>query len=276
MAKKVITTIRYLSPSTKDVLRCGMGTQPAGSCQENFLTTEYAMLYMVEGRATYVDDDHKAIPIKAGDVWQRLPNVVHSVFCHEPCMWHHVAVPAAVIPLLEVAGIDTIKPIVFHIGKHPQIIRRYEQVRRRLHDGPQSQLPYSMMAMQQLMIDMHQLAKSAGKDEEDHWLDRARQLLGQNLDQRIATENIADHLGMTYASFRKKFTQATGTSPGQYRIRLRLQQAQEQLAGSHLSIADIAQNLGYPDVYSFNTQFARHMGLPPGQYRKQWQWDNKA
>jgi AraC-like DNA-binding protein len=275
MAKPVATTIRYLSPNTRDVLRCGMNKQPAGSCQENFLTAEYAMLYLVQGRATYVDARHRSIPIQAGDIWQRLPNVVHSVFCHDDCVWHHVAVPAAVIPLLEVAGIDTIKPIVFHIGLHKHLIRRYEQVQRRLHEGIQSQLPYCMMAMQQLMVDLHLMAKSPGNNSDD-WLDHARELLANDIDERLATEVIAEQLGLTYASFRKKFTQVTGTSPGQYRIRLRLQQAQEQLAGSQTPIADIAQNLGYPDVYSFNTQFTRHIGMPPGQYRKQWQWGNKT
>jgi AraC-like DNA-binding protein len=132
-----------------------------------------------------------------------------------------------------------------------------------------------MMAMQQLMVDLHLMAKSPGNNSDD-WLDHARELLANDIDERLATEVIAEQLGLTYASFRKKFTQVTGTSPGQYRIRLRLQQAQEQLAGSQTPIADIAQNLGYPDVYSFNTQFTRHIGMPPGQYRKQWQWGNKT
>ena len=273
MSQRTATTIRFLTPSTGEVLRCGKGTQRAASHQTNFITSEYVMLYIPQGSATYSDDQHENVPIKAGDVWQRFPNIAHSIVCHEVCTWYFVAVPAAVIPLLEVTGIDPYKQISFHIGIHKQIMRRYEQVHRQLYNGKQSQLPNCLLAMQQLMIDLHQLAKSPDNAQQ-HWLELAKQQLGNALDQRIPTNQIAQSLGMSYANFRKKFTQATGNSPGQFRIRQRLQFAQEQLAGTQQSIADIAESLGYPDVYSFNAQFARHMGIPPGQYRKQWQWDS--
>jgi len=228
------------------------------------------MLYLTQGSATYSDEQHLNIPIKAGDIWQRFPNVPHSVICHEVCTWYFVAVPAAVIPLLEVVGIEPYKQITFHIGIHKQIIRRYEQVHRQLNSHKQSQLPNCLLAMQQLMVDLHQLAKSPDNSQQ-HWLEQAKRQLAHAIDQRIGTEQIAESLNMSYANFRKKFTQATGSSPGQFRIRHRLQLAQEQLIGTQQSIADIAESLGYPDVYSFNAQFTRHLGTPPGQYRKQWQ-----
>jgi AraC-like DNA-binding protein len=182
-------------------------------------------------------------------------------------------VPAAMMHLLEVTGINTLKQVVFHIGHHRHIIRRYEQVHHRLNTGPHSQLPSCLLAMQQLMIDLHQLATQTDHVQQD-WLDKARQLLSEHLDKRLKTQQVAKTLNVSYASFRKRFTQATGSSPGQFRIRQRIQLAQEQLAGTQFPIADIAQNLGYPDVYSFSAQFARHTGTPPGQYRRQWQWDD--
>lgn len=275
MAKNVPTTIRFLHPATGDVLRCGNGTQRKASQQINFLTSEYVMLYMTKGKAFYSDAHHARVPIEAGDVWQRFPNVVHSVVCLDECHWYFVAVPAGVMHLLEVTGITTLKQIAFHIGNHPSIIRRYEQVHHRLTSGPHSQLPYCLLAMQQLMVDLHLLARNADLTEQS-WLDRARQMLSRKLDQRIKTEQVADALNMTYANFRKQFTHAIGMSPGQFRIRQRIQQAQEQLAGTHTPIADIAQSLGYPDVYSFSAQFAKHAGMPPAQYRRQWQWDDRS
>lgn len=265
------TTIRFLSPSTKEVLRCGSGTQRSGSRQEHFVTSEYVMLYLSQGHATYSDVTHQQVTIHAGDVWQRFPDVIHSVMCHEECTWYFVAVPAAVMPLLQVVGIDPFKQVAFHIGIHKHIIKRYEQVQRLLYTGKQHQLPNCLLAMQQLMIDLHQMARNTDTMH-SHWLDKAKMLLTQDANQRFETGNIAEQLGMSYANFRKQFTQLAGTSPGHFRIRQRLQIAQEQLAGTQKPIADIAQSLGYPDVYSFNAQFTRHVGMPPGKYRRQWQW----
>ncbi|MBN4061248.1 helix-turn-helix transcriptional regulator [bacterium AH-315-I18] len=127
--------------------------------------------------------------------------------------------------------------------------------------------------MQQLMVYLHQLARQS-PDHQENWLDQTRDLLSQHLDKRIKTQQVAEQVGMTYASFRKRFVDATGISPGQFRIRQRIQQAQEQLADTQLPIAKIAASLGYPDVYNFTAQFARYAGMPPGQYRKLWQWNS--
>lgn len=273
MARMTPTTVRFLRPHTRDVLRCGKGRQHAGSRQSNFITSEYVMLYQVTGHCLYSDDEHDQVPVSPGDVWQRLPDVPHSITCREMCEWYYVAVPAPVLRLLEVGGITTFKQIAFHIGHHRHIIRQFEQVHRRLNDGPRSQLPACMLAMQQLMIELHQLAQSPDNASEQ-WLNQARQLLSDQPHKRIAAQQVARKLNMRYANFRKRFTDATGISPGQYRIRQRLELAQEQLAGTPQSITQIARTLGYPDVYSFSAQFTRHIGMPPGQYRRQWQWES--
>lgn len=230
------------------------------------------MLYLTHGHATYSDQDHQGVPITTGDIWQRFPNVLHSVTCHEFCRWYFVAVPSPVLDLLKIAGIKTVNQITFYIGKHRHINKRFERVQQQLHTGPHSQRPNCMMAMQQLMINLHQMAQHDSKNPAS-WLEEAQEQLSQKLDKRLKTQQVAETLNLSYAKFRKAFTQATGISPGQFRIRQRIEKAQEQLAGTSLSISKIADHLGYPDVYSFSAQFTRFSNMPPAQYRKQWQWE---
>ena len=264
--------IRLLGSGPGDVMRCGFNVQRQAGTQINFVTSEYAMLYIVRGKAIYRDADHHEVPLCTGDVWQRFPDVPHTIHCLEACGWYHVAVPAPVLQLLKVLHVPTLRTIAFHIGRPRLVIRRFEQVRKRLESGSRSQLDICLLAMQQLMIDLHRLARETSEDGST-WLDTAQLLLRENLNQRIKVDSIARHLNMSYTSFRTRFVTATGCSPGQYRIRHRIESAQEQLAGSSRPIAQIADHLGYPDVYSFSAQFSLYTGTSPGQYRRQWQWD---
>jgi AraC-like DNA-binding protein len=57
-------------------------------------------------------------------------------------------------------------------------------------------------------------------------------------------------------------------SPGAYRIRCRLEQAQELLVNTQAPLASIAERLGYYDEYPFANHFKRFNGISPGRFRR--------
>ncbi len=84
----------------------------------------------------------------------------------------------------------------------------------------------------------------------------------------LPLEDIAERCGMKYNTFRKRFTEVYGISPGQYRIRCRIEEGSRLLAGG-MSVSKTAVLLGYTDVYSFTHQFSTVKGIPPGRYAAQ-------
>ncbi len=66
----------------------------------------------------------------------------------------------------------------------------------------------------------------------------------------------------------RRFKQHTGRSPQQFAIDMRMQSAHFLLLDSNLSIAQVAQRLGYTDVYFFSRQFKQHHGVSPAAFRK--------
>jgi AraC family transcriptional regulator of arabinose operon len=90
------------------------------------------------------------------------------------------------------------------------------------------------------------------------------QLLGAH----VHTDELAAEAGMTPRSFRRRFTQEVGQSPRNYVIACRIGHAKDMLGRTELPIKQIAQQLGYNDVYFFTRQFKKVTGVAPSAYRK--------
>jgi AraC family transcriptional regulator len=58
-----------------------------------------------------------------------------------------------------------------------------------------------------------------------------------------------------------------GVSPHQYVMKARLDRAQEMLAGSDLTIAQVADSLGFASQSHFTRAFRGHAGQTPSSWR---------
>jgi AraC-like DNA-binding protein len=103
-------------------------------------------------------------------------------------------------------------------------------------------------------------------DPWDKAIEDACLLLEHNFEARERTAEVAAQLGVSYAAFRKRFKEATGHAPADYRIRRRLESAQHHLLGG--SVAATARLLGYNDPYTFSTQFKKFVGVSPREFRR--------
>lgn len=70
---------------------------------------------------------------------------------------------------------------------------------------------------------------------------------------------VAEDHGMGYNSFRKRFAQAYGMPPQQYRLHSRVEKAKQLLSMGH-HCSQVAEMLSYPDLYSFSKQFKAFTG----------------
>lgn len=115
----------------------------------------------------------------------------------------------------------------------------------------------------QWLIDITGIASERENDP----LTRARLILSDPV-QDVPLESIAESCGMSYAAFRRKFTETCGVPPGKYRINCRIDSARRALA-SGMSVSETAQIFGYPDIYTFSHQFTAVCGISPAKYARQ-------
>ncbi|MFE2545158.1 AraC family transcriptional regulator [Actinacidiphila glaucinigra] len=81
------------------------------------------------------------------------------------------------------------------------------------------------------------------------------------------TATLAREAGVSRATLDRRFTAATGESPGAYLTRWRMDLAARRLRDTHDSLDTIAAAIGYSSGYAFSRAFRRARSQPPGQFR---------
>jgi len=81
-------------------------------------------------------------------------------------------------------------------------------------------------------------------------------------------DELAAAANMSVAHYSALFRRETGFAPIDFLIRLRVQHACRLLDTTDLSVAAIAERVGYPDPYYFTRCFRRVMEVAPRLYRK--------
>ncbi|MCY1298112.1 Cupin [compost metagenome] len=87
-------------------------------------------------------------------------------------------------------------------------------------------------------------------------------------------EKLAELAGMSRFSFGRLFTKRTGQSPIDYLIECRMQLAAELLLDGRVSIALIAERVGYQSERAFRELFKKRFGMSPRSYAKQQDEEN--
>jgi AraC family transcriptional regulator len=98
---------------------------------------------------------------------------------------------------------------------------------------------------------------------------RVHDFLMARLGQGLSLSAIAAIAELSPYHFARRFRAATGMSPWQYLVQLRLERGRELVLNRHdLTIAQIAETLGFADAAHFGRAFAARFGSAPGQMRR--------
>ena len=92
--------------------------------------------------------------------------------------------------------------------------------------------------------------------------------LHKHFHENVGTEHLAKMAGLSVSHFERRFRLAFGSSPRQYLIRVRIENAARLLRETQQSITEIAQSCGFYDHAHFSRSFQRVMNLSPSRYRK--------
>ena len=91
--------------------------------------------------------------------------------------------------------------------------------------------------------------------------------MSENIQSGIKTEELAALVFMQPTYFIKKFHNAYGMPPHAYFNRMKIYKAMGLLAGTKLTIEEIAREVGFFDTSYFTRVFKKHCNVTPAKYR---------
>lgn len=91
----------------------------------------------------------------------------------------------------------------------------------------------------------------------------------KNFSEPLSLSALARVAGMTERSLLRTFHRATGDSPHNYLIKVRINRAAAELQRPEKQITEIAFEVGFNDSNYFTRQFKQHMGITPLEYRRE-------
>ena len=88
------------------------------------------------------------------------------------------------------------------------------------------------------------------------------------VDHAWTVAQLAGTAALSRSAFFERFTRTVGVAPMEYLLSWRMEIAKDLLGREGLSIAEVAERVGYASTSTFSTAFSRHMGQGPRQYAR--------
>lgn len=107
-----------------------------------------------------------------------------------------------------------------------------------------------------------------GAEVEADGIDRVLTWLRENLDRPLVLADLAAVADLDPFALCRKFKARTGLSPLAYVHRSKVEAAGFLLVGTNLTLAEVAQRLGFCDEFHFGKVFKKWRGTPPGRWRR--------
>lgn len=234
---------------------------------------EYQLLYIAEGRGTLTTASAGRYSINEGDIFLIFPGEWHTYSPNPETGWkeYWIGFKGINIDSRVSAGFFSKHSPIYRVGYNDTLISLFKeaiQVAKKQEKHFQQLLAGIVNYMLGLAfsIDSNKKLKNSMNLE---LVNRARAFMQENIETNIEMPEIADHLIISYSSFRHIFKQYTGIAPSQYYLNLKIQRAKDMLKSSSASIKEISYILHFDTPEYFTKLFKKKTGLTPSQFREQ-------
>ena len=163
--------------------------------------------------------------------------------------------------------------LAFHISEKdfPAIL---EMVQNLVNESRSREPGYQFNMLGGFMSLLGKLARIYSRDcsvSKHRYVNMAGVITYLNLNFRkpVTISKLCTVAGMSKASLMRNFNLATGTTPLQYQLQLRIREAVIMLRSSAKSLGEVAFEVGFSDVNYFSRQFKKITGCSPGIYRRE-------
>jgi AraC-like DNA-binding protein len=230
-----------------------------------------AFIFMLHGTGFYEDAAGTRLKMRPGDALLLGPTLPHAYGSADGAPWGQVYVvfDGPQFELLEHSEVYRAHQPRWHLEPVELWQRRLEELflQTPRRDAGDALLLVSRFAG--LLVEMATTDAEGRRDPDEAWLEESLHLLGEPhregwLDPRV----VARSVGQSYETFRKRFAERAGLAPGRFQQQRRIDLACAEIFRGRDNFKELAEELGFCDVYHFSKVFRRHVGEPPSTYRR--------
>jgi len=116
---------------------------------------------------------------------------------------------------------------------------------------------------------------SGQKQHGDEMVQQAQTYIESRMQEKISVEELCSVFSTGRRNFDRRFTKATGNTPGEYLQRVRIESAKRSLETTRKTVNEVMYEVGYADVKAFREVFRRITGMSPLEYRRRYNKDGE-
>lgn len=270
-----ITTAGYLKTSPHHSYPQGKGhpNDHAFTWNKGRILDGYYLVFISKGEGIFESDYTPSSTIKEGTVFFLFPGLWHRYKPKPTRGWEEywVGFKGNYPDQLMRKNFFSPKQPFFNAAHNTELLQLFHQLIQTVQLGNEGYnqiaagITLQILAVIFSINHTYLLNETAG----ERTVRKAKFLLQESLEQAVHMEDIANQLAIGYSSFRRLFKEATGLSPNQYLLELRLNKAKELLATTSLSIQQIADHTGFASIHYFSKLFSQKNGQSPKTFREE-------
>lgn len=250
-------------------------THPQGyffNVEKGRILNEYQLLYITNGKGIFVYGQNKeSTYISEGKMFFLMPGVWHTYKPLENSGWkeYWIGFKGSIIEKIVAEGFFLNRPPIFNIGLNERVVDLYMkaiEIADEERAGYQQALAGIVMHILGLM---YYRDKTRNFNDENliGKINKAKVLMRESIYKNIVAEDISKSLNISYSGFRRAFKEFTGTSPSQYMMELKLNEAKLLLSTTAQSVKNISYSLNFENPEYFSVFFKKRTGITPIEYR---------
>ena len=250
--------------------RIGVGIMDKAGIHLDQVDTDpptWSLVHVLRGRGRFREESGGWHALQPGDCFLRIPGRMQSTELDPESGWLEAFIDLgwALPQVLTANRMLPERSQVWQWGLAPARVLRFSTLIGDLAVAGDRELPELCVRCQALVLEALRAQDTVRPGDDP--VDRFCRLLAEEATSRLDLRAFCRRERLDYERFRKDFTRRVGQSPGQYRIRRRIERACALLHSTSDDLANIAAALGYCSAYEFSAQFRQWMGVPPGRYR---------
>jgi AraC-like DNA-binding protein len=224
---------------------------------------DWVLTYVVEGSGTYHHIDGQRTPIRSGAVILVPPSVPHWYGAPPGGRWTEtfaVFTGPLFDLLLATRGLPDGPRFV---EPRPPLHELHAVVR-----ATESTPGNAEQRLLNLADWLLYILRPTGPDHPSTPIERAGRRLAADTAATLDMHDVAADVGLSYTTFRRRFTSEMGTSPAAYRNTARMAAVASLLKLTDMTNREIARQFRFTDEFHLSRRFKAYFGVPPSTYRR--------